>query len=247
MNNTRRNRWPRLAPALLIALAVTLGACANNGSSSKPVADADKATAEGAPALKGGEAGADQWKTLFDGESLGPWKVTKFGGQGDVRVEDGRILLPFGNNLSGVTWKGQPPARMNYEIELKAQRVSGNDFFCGLTFPVGDDPCTLILGGWGGGVTGLSNINGYDASENNTSQWINYENKKWYTVRLRVTEKQIEAWLDDEKIVEVSTEGKEVSIRPEVNPSKPLGIASFQTTAALKDLRWRKVDGPADP
>ena len=57
----------------------------------------------------------------------------------------------------------------DYEVTLEAMRVDGNDFFCGMTFPAGKDPCTLIVGGWGGTVVGLSSINGMDASENETT------------------------------------------------------------------------------
>jgi hypothetical protein len=49
---------------------------------------------------------------------------------------------------------------MNYEIKLEAKKVTGNDFFCGMTFPVGDSFCSFIVGGWGGPVVGLSSIDG---------------------------------------------------------------------------------------
>jgi hypothetical protein len=29
--------------------------------------------------------------------------------------------------------------------------------------------------------------------------------------------------------------------------SKPFGLASWQTTAALREIKWRRVNGPADP
>jgi len=73
---------------------------------------------------------------LFDGKTLGRWKITDFGGQGDVYVKDGSIFLEMGNDMTGVTWTG-PLVRMNYEITLEAMRVAGSDFFCGLTFPRG--------------------------------------------------------------------------------------------------------------
>src|SRR5262245_29168906 len=97
----------------------------------------------------------EEWISLFDGKSLGKWRSTQFGGEADVSVEDGIILLPIGEDMTGITWRGDPPARMNYEIELEAKRVDGNDFFCGLTFPVGKEFCSLICGGWGGGGTVL--------------------------------------------------------------------------------------------
>ncbi len=103
------------------------------------------------------------WISMFDGKTLGQWKPSKFGGQGDVDVDDGQIRMSFGSELTGITWAGPPP-KMNYELELEARRIDGNDFFCGLTFPVGDSPCSFIVGGWGGGVIGLSSLDGKDAA-----------------------------------------------------------------------------------
>ena len=66
------------------------------------------------------------------------WKPTRFGGEGEVHR--GRWRDPSsssGNDLTGITWTGDLP-RLGYEIEVQAKRVSGSDFFCGLTFPVGE-------------------------------------------------------------------------------------------------------------
>ena len=187
------------------------------------------------------KAAAPEWINLFDGKTLGNWQSTRFGGEGDVTVENGQIVMSTGNDMTGITWKGDPPARINYEIELEAMRVDGHDFFCGLTFPVGKDPCSLILGGWGGGMTGLSSLDYRDASENETSQWIGYQNDRWYRIRLRVTPDKIEAWIDDKQIVNVETAGRKIGIRVEVEPSKPLGIATWRTTGAVRSIRLRKL------
>ena len=240
-----------------LAAAILLGGMALGERPALAGQDGEKKGAgqESKDEKEGGQQGGkgekdDKWQSLFDGESLKHWKVTQFGGQGDVHVEDGRIVLPFGSNLTGITWdedEKELPHRIDYEIELEAMRVDGTDFFCGLTFPVGEAPCSLIVGGWGGGVTGLSSLDGFDASQNNTSQWINYKSERWYHIRLRVTENKIEAWLDGQKIVDADIRRKKLSIRPEVELSKPLGIASFQTTAALKGIRIRPVEKAADP
>ena len=178
--------------------------------------------------------------SLFDGKTLGQWKITDFGGQGDVYVKDGSIILEKGNYITGITWTG-PIVRTNYEISLEAMRVSGNDFFCGLTFPVGDRPCTLILGGWGGRLCGLSSIDGFDASENETTTFFPFENGQWYKVFLRVTPEAIEAWLDNEQIVYVIITDRDIDIRIEVELSQPLGIATWRTTGAVRNIRLRKL------
>lgn len=178
--------------------------------------------------------------SLFDGETLGKWKVTDFGGQGNVYVKEGSIFLEMGNDMTGINWTG-PVVRMNYEISLEAKRVTGSDFFCGLTFPVGDNSCSLILGGWGGEVCGLSNLDYYDAANNETTRIIQFETGRWYRVRLRVTPDKIEAWLDDEKIVDVVTTDRKIDIRTEVDLSQPLGIATWQTAGAVRNIRLQTL------
>ncbi len=183
---------------------------------------------------------------LFDGKTLNGWKPTPFGGEGDVYVKDGQIILETGADLTGITWaKPEILPKTNYEVELDAMRVNGSDFFCGLTFPVGKDSCSLILGGWGGGVCGLSSLDGFDASENETTTYKEFKNKRWYHVRLRVTPERITAWLDKEELVDVDIRKRQIGTRPEVDLSRPFGIASWQTTAALKNIVVRRLPAAA--
>ena len=122
-----------------------------------------------------GPAQESEWESLFDGKSLGKWKKTEFGGEGDVTIENGEIVMATGNDMTGITWTGDVP-KENFEIEVKARRLSGNDFFCGLTFPVGKTHCSFIAGGWAGAVSGLSTLDGEDASENDTTRIRDFEN-----------------------------------------------------------------------
>lgn len=197
------------------------------------------------PAAKDTEPAVGEWVALFDGKSLGDWVKTDFSAGAAPKVEDGNLIVPAGEVMSGITWKGKLPATVDYEIELETMRVDGNDFFCALTFPVGDDPCTLVMGGWGGGITGLSSIDGYDASENATSAWITYKSDRWYKVRLRVTEDNISAWIDGARHVDIDIADHELSIRIEVEASKPLGIATYQTSGAYRNLRMKRIDPKA--
>jgi hypothetical protein len=183
--------------------------------------------------------------SLFDGTNLGLWKITEFGGQGDVSVKDGTIYLGMGNFATGITWTG-PLVRMNYEITLETMRVEGTDFFCGLTFPVGEHPCTLILGGWGGTLCGLSNLDYMDASGNETTTFVDFEKGVWYHVRLRVLPNRIQAWLDDEFLVDADTTGRRIGIRSEMNLCQPLGIATWVTTGAVRNIHLTRLPDPVE-
>jgi hypothetical protein len=171
-----------------------------------------------------------------DGRPLTGWEVTNFGPQGPVYVSGDNIMLGMGDGCTGITWKGDFPS-VNYEVSLDAKRVEGNDFFCGITFPAGKDPCSLIIGGWGGTTVGLSSIDGLDASDNMTRILMQFEKNRWYHITLAVTDKKIVAWIDSTKVVDFNMGNGKLSIRPEVQLSKPFGIASWNTTAALRNIR----------
>lgn len=185
-------------------------------------------------------ADAHAWQNLFDGKTLTGWKVPNFGGEGEVKVAGGEIHVAMGNSMSGIAWAGKPP-RTNFEIELEAKRTMGNDFFATTTFPVGKDPCSLVVGGWGGTVVGLSCIDFYDASDNTTTKFMDFKNDQWYKIRVRVTASKIEAWVDDEKVVEQPLAGHRISIRDECDLCQPLGICTWCSSAALRNIRLRQI------
>jgi len=180
-----------------------------------------------------------EWVSLFDGKTLTGWTISDFAGHGKVRTDEGKITLESGV-MTGVTWTNDIP-RMNYEVELDAMRVDGSDFFCALTFPVATNPCSLIVGGWGGGVVGISSLDGEDAANNETTKYMNFENGRWYKIRLKVAPSTIQAWIDGDKIVDVNTTDRRISIRIEVEPSVPFGIATWSTTGAIRNIRLRRL------
>src|SRR5207253_11211874 len=110
----------------------------------------------------------------------------------------GLRVLNMDDPFTGINYTSEVP-RMNYEVALDAMRVMCSDFFCGLTVPVGETFCSLIVGGWGGSLVGISSFDGMDASENETTKFMNIENGRWYRIRLRVTKDKIQAWIDKEK------------------------------------------------
>jgi len=187
---------------------------------------------------------AGQWQPMFDGKTLKGWKETPFSGRGSVKVEDGAIILTPGQGaMTGITWT-DPFPKANYELRLEATRLQGSDFFAGITFPVLTTFCSWINGGWNGRVVGLSSLDGYDASENETSTRFDFEKGRWYRLRLRVTDEQIAAWIDDEMVIDFGTGTREISLRfGEIELSKPLGIASYRTQAGLRKIEYRVLTG----
>lgn len=240
--NVRYAPFATLAGIALTALGTAL---------TQPAAAAEAhPTATNLPAAKPATAPAspgDTWTELFDGRTLDGWKPTKFGGAGEVEVKDGAIVLPMGAMLTGVTFTNPIP-RINYEVSLEAKRVMGSDFFCALTAPYNNTNFTFVIGGWGGGIVGISSLDGYDASENDTTKFTSFEKDRWYMVRLRVTQAKIEAWIDGDKLINATVTDRRVGMRfGEIELSAPLGIATYQTTGAIRLIKIRSVTGPDSP
>ncbi len=180
------------------------------------------------------------WEPLFNGKDLEGWKVTNFGGEGDVLVEKGDVVITQGADLSGIHTEKKLP-KSNYEVQFEAMREAGGDFFAGLTFPIQDNFCSLIVGGWGGGVCGISSLDGMDASENETTTYQAFDKGKWYKIRLVVRDNHISAWIDDSQIVNADTTGKKIGVRFEVERSKPFGFSTYSTTARIRNARIRTL------
>jgi hypothetical protein len=181
----------------------------------------------------------EDWKKLFDGKSLAGWKETDFFGAGKVAVKEGAIVMEKGKQMTGITYARKDFPTIDYEVTLEARKVAGNDFFCTTTFPVGDSFCSLVVGGWSGTVVGLSSIDFMDASANETRKDKEFKQDQWYRVRLRVRKSRIEAWIDREKMVDLDTTDRKLTIRVECHPCRPFGIATWKTTGEVRDLRLR--------
>lgn len=202
---------------------------------------------EAAPKATGDPPARQAELELFDGKSLGRWKVVEqfeFRRHGEVAVRDGAIVLGAGKPGTCIRYDGPVP-KIDYEISLEAQRVEGEDFFCGMTFMVEDEPLSLILGGWGGQTCGLSCIDGEPAAENETCEFRDFENGRWYSIRVRVTKPKIQVWVDGEKLIDFQREDKRLSIWFEKESVTPLAIATWRTTGAVRNLKIRPIASPA--
>ena len=184
-------------------------------------------------------------ESLFDGQSLDNWELTEFGGEGDVWVEEGCIMMDAGDPITAINLpESFDLPTMNYEIAYEAMKVEGTDFFGTITFPVGESFCSMVIGGWAGTVVGLSSIDGVDASENETRSVRKFERNQWYRLRVRVTPEAIQGWIDDDQVINQSIVGKKIDIRSEMIPCQPLGIANFYTIAKLRNIQLRLLASP---
>jgi hypothetical protein len=230
-------RNPRLTWCAVMALTLAAIAASPKPEGAKPATQPLAKPATGPVVDKNTTA-------LFDGKTLKNWKVTEFGGEGEAHVEDGQIVVGAGSTLSGVNWAGGALPKVNYEIELDAMKISGSDFFCALTFPYKESHSTLVLGGWGGSLIGISSINGNDAANNEHTTTRDFPKGKWVHVKLRVTPNRIKAWLDrDEEnpVLDVDTDGVEIGTRADIDAARPLGLSTFQTSAAYKNITLKKL------
>lgn len=201
------------------------------------VALAQPAQTKKEPAAKESAKG----KSLFDGKSLAGWKSAGYIGGGKVHVKDGAIVMEKGEYMTGVTYTRGDFPKMDYEVAFDGKKMAGNDFFCTTTFPVGDTFCSFVVGGWGGQVVGLSNINNMDASENETSTSKDFKKDHWYKVKIRVAKDRIACWIDGKQLVDADTMDKKVSIRFECDNCKPFGFCTWDTVGAVRDIRVRTL------
>jgi len=203
--------------------------------------------------LFGAAFAADDTKTveapkefvLFNGKSLDDWEMVDVGGSGVLELEGGEMIIYQGEGVSGAVYKKADKLPLtNYEITLEAKRLQGVDFFVGLTFPVGDlKTCaTLVCGGWGGSVTGISCIDNFDASENNTSSYQRYEDDKWYAIRLRVTKENLSVWIGETQVIDEDITNKKISVRPgPIESYLPLSLTTFNTTSAIRNIKLKPI------
>jgi len=202
----------------------------------------DPVPVESAPTAVKASAPSDAWMKM---EILAPGKWTAIEGAADLGWDDesGVMRIGIGTELNGLRWTGPMPVTP-YAVELEARRMSGSDFFCGLTFPVriGSESVSLIVGGWGGNLVGISSIDGMDASENSTASQQEFESQKWYRIRVEVRDEHLQAWIDDKQVVDAHTEEQKLSLRSgPIEECAPFGLATWLTQAELRGVRWRKL------
>ena len=179
--------------------------------------------------------------SLFDGRTLNGWKVVAGSKAGKVSVEGDSLALGLGSPMTAVTSTRTDLPTLDYALTFEAKRTEGNDFFAAATFPVGSSFVTLVNGGWGGSVTGLSLINGASASENETNHFVKYRNDVWYAFEVQVTARAIRCRVDSADIFVFDHEGAQLKTRIETRANEPLGFASYRSSGLIRKVQVRPL------
>jgi len=188
------------------------------------------------------------WVSLFDGKTLKGWQAVNegpFARHGAIGAKEGQLILGAGQALTGVRWTADFPTT-DYEVVLEASRVSGNDGFCNITFPIGSSLCTFSVGGWGGAIVALHIVDGRNGDANVTTRKMSFQRGRWYRIRLRVTGTRIEGWIDDEQVMGIDRAGHAFSVSA-CQLLRPFGLhSSSRTAAGLRNIRLRRLGSKAE-
>jgi hypothetical protein len=217
----------------MFAIVISLG-CATQAPQPQPQPE----TETNAPAKPDDDVlylSSERWQKQTTGD---------FEWSGEVEVSEDTVKMAEGEPYTGVRWPGSVP-RENYEIELEARRTKGSDIFCGLTVPVGDEHVSFILGGWGDCVVGLSNVDDFNASENDTTESMGFTNGDWYRVKMRVTPERIDCWIDGKQVVECERAEHTFSTYEALRPLHPLGVFTWMSSGEIRSAEVRRI--PATP
>ena len=189
-------------------------------------------------AAKAPEPDADGYVSLFDGETLTGWHKNPqpigHGTGGLWTVEDGAIC-----------GEQDPPASGNGGILLTDQKFGDFELLLDMKPDWGPDSGLFIRSNDQGQCIQMM----VDYHEDGSVGHLYGEGTGGWSARpfdLNGTYDDGEAAGegDDKRIVNLETTGKKIGIRADIDASKPFGFASYQTRAALRDIRLKEVEGP---
>ncbi|MBM3958060.1 MAG: DUF1080 domain-containing protein, partial [Gemmatimonadetes bacterium] len=198
-----------------------------------------------------------EWLSLFDGKTLDGWRVVKKfphppefgdGAGGDVHVENGQIILEKGRPVSGIAFEGDFPT-INYEVAIQACRLDGAYDFANMDFPVGNQTCTLVVGGSIKRLAWLYAVDGHGFFNAELAPVTEFEPGRWFETRLRVTDGRIQAWVDGKRALDLATAGRGLwSLAHWAKEVRPFGIiTNLGTRGAVRSVRLRRLGAEPAP
>jgi hypothetical protein len=183
-----------------------------------------------------------EW-SLLDDALHSSWQKAGIPEEGSMQLTGQVLTLPAGLPMTGCrfpAWQSLGLPETDYAIEYEAMRAEGEDIFGMCTFPVSSHSshATFVIGGWGGGLTGISSIDFKDASENSTRAEQKFANGVWHHVRIEVRPEDIRAWVNRRPVVNVSIKGRQVGLRPGyIDHCLPFGFATWNTQGRIRGVK----------
>ena len=157
-----------------------------------------------------------------------------------MKITKNSIKLKEGFPYSLAQWTNSFPVN-NYEVKLKARRDDGYDIFCGILFPVGSSHCTMVLGGWSDTIVGLSCVDDMPAADNESAVILSFDNERWYNVRLKVTTKKIQAWIDDKLTIDQQRINRKFEPYPGLEDYAPFAFFTYSSSASISDISVTRI------
>ena len=190
-----------------------------------------------APARQIPAQDAGPWKSFFDGKTLDGWRTME--PDCNVYAQDGQLIFEAGGMGTSIAWTRAFP-RVDYELSVEARRLEGSGAFCHIAFPVDATHCFLVVGGMGN-IVALDQVDKLDMHGNETTTRVDFEQGRWYTVRLRVTRERVVVWLDDRKVIDLSGAADRLSLPFAWKGLTPFGVGTWQTKAAMRHIKLRRL------
>lgn len=185
---------------------------------------------------------------LLQGDWLTRWERCAMLEPGETKIEPGLLTLGKGAPMTCLRLRDGTAEKLlpatHYRLTWQARRMTGRDFFCGLTFPVNEkrECLSLIVGGWGGKRVGVSSLDDQDASQNETGSDQTFTDGTWYRFVMEVRPERLRVWLDDRVVINVSLRDRRIGLKPgEIEACAPFGIATYATTGEIRDLQWEPL------
>jgi serine/threonine-protein kinase len=194
-----------------------------------------------------GDLKVGKWHSLFDGKTLAGWEpvtLGEFAKAGRIHAENGEIVLDASTHVTGLV-STRDIVNMDYELTIEAMRDAPGDLFYQVVFPVGDSFCTLIVGGWGGGLVCLEAVDGRPSDQSVTARRMDLQPGKWHRANLRVTQESIEVRVDNEKVISLPMEGHSFTMSGRWLMIKPFGIVTGSPRTVLRDIALRRLGSHA--
>ncbi len=177
--------------------------------------------------VHGGLWGEMVWNRSFEEmPPMGLWRrVGNEVAQESIRPD---VRLVFGDS----NWS-------NYEFSLEAQKIGGQEGFLVL-FRVRDRQgyYWLNLGGWGNTAHAIERGERGQRQRIATAQQSSrIEEGRWYRIRVRCEGRRMQAWLDDQLLIDFEDNS------PSAHLNGRVGIGTWMTKARFRNLKVTALDG----